>query len=56
LWVEEKKRASGSAKRAESKECFVVLWFKEELGNKIVIGTRIHGYDFHYKMINEANE
>jgi hypothetical protein len=50
------RRASGSAKRAESKEHFAVLWFEEELGNKLVLGTRSHGQGFRYKLINEADE
>jgi hypothetical protein len=40
------RRASGSAKRAESKERFAVLWFEEELGNKLVLGQESMGRVF----------
>jgi hypothetical protein len=37
------------------KEHFAALWFKEELGNNIVLHVRSYWKGFRYKLINEAD-
>jgi hypothetical protein len=56
LWAEAKGEQADLRREQSRKSVFVVLWFEEELGNKIVMGARIHGQDFCYKMINKVDE